>query len=707
MFYYYPLTKRQLWPVGLFCSPWPEQALRANIHCQISLALNRIYTEWYPSKGYSFNITNSTSYDQYYVHGRTVFDVMVRLTDDIFNTYIRKTGTVNPYYAEYCDGKSVTCPGLKQWGTVTLANQGRNALSILKYYYGNNIEIIRTNNIQSIPQSYPGSPLRQGSTGAAVFTLQRQLNRITKDYPFLGLLTVDGIFGRKMTETVKKFQKQFNLTADGVVGRSTWYKISYIYVSVKDLAELTSEGETFSGTLPDGSWNLGSSVLKQGSTGSEVEQVQFWLSTLAQYESSIPSVTVDGVYGSGTAAAVRAFQRRYGLTVDGIVGQATWNSIYNEYSSIQTDIAPPNVDTPGQFPGTTLAVGSRGNDVKQMQFYLRIISNSNSAIPAITADGIFGSATERAVRAFQQFYGLTVDGLVGKLTWNKIYEVYTGIINGLLAPTERPGTYPGAPLRIGSTGRAVKEVQYYLYLMSAYYTEIPVIAFDGIYGTATAEAVRAYQRLFGLAVDGVVGPATWNSIYNQFSTLRNVDGPVNRFRVFAYPGYDLQEGMSGSMVQFVQFMLAYIGSFYDTISPITVLDGEFGPETKDAVESFQREFAFAITGIVDEPTWAALVITYLSLASDEGENDLPEGEYPGFVLAIGSAGPSVRRLQRYMNGIASRFCVAWFVPESGIFDEITLNAVKEFQEGFGLPVTGLVDRATWDAIYNYYIMEEE
>ena len=122
---------------------WPEQALRANIHCQISLALNRIYTEWYPSKGYTFNITNSTSYDQYYVHGRTVFDVMVRLTDDIFNTYLRKTGTVNPYYSEYCDGKSVTCPGLKQWGTVTLANQGRNALQILKYYYGNDIEIIR------------------------------------------------------------------------------------------------------------------------------------------------------------------------------------------------------------------------------------------------------------------------------------------------------------------------------------------------------------------------------------------------------------------------------------------------------------------------------------------------------------------------------------------------------------------------------------
>ena len=108
---------------------WPESALRANIHCQISLALNRIYTEWYPSRGYSFNITNSTSYDQYYVHGRTVFDVMVRLTDDIFNTYLRKTGTVNPYYSEYCDGKSVTCPGLKQWGHGHAGKTGQNTAS--------------------------------------------------------------------------------------------------------------------------------------------------------------------------------------------------------------------------------------------------------------------------------------------------------------------------------------------------------------------------------------------------------------------------------------------------------------------------------------------------------------------------------------------------------------------------------------------------
>ena len=356
---------RQLWPVGLFCSPWPEQALRANIHCQISLALNRIYTEWYPSKGYSFNITNSTSYDQYYVHGRTVFDVMVRLTDDIFNTYIRKTGTVNPYYAEYCDGKSVTCPGLKQWGTVTLANQGRNALSILKYYYGSNIETIRTNNIQSIPQSYPGSPLRQGSTGAAVFTLQRQLNRITKDYPFLGLLTVDGIFGRKMTETVKKFQRQFNLTADGVVGRSTWYKISYIYVSVKDLAELTSEGETFTGAQSAGAWP--GTVLRRGSTGRSVEQVQFWLSSLAQFDSDLPSVRVDGSFGAATERAVKAFQKSEGLTQDGVVGQTTWQELYAEWVNAQSDAGGT------AYPGTALRTGNRGNAVRLVQYWLQKI----------------------------------------------------------------------------------------------------------------------------------------------------------------------------------------------------------------------------------------------------------------------------------------------------------------------------------------------
>ena len=547
---------RRLWPVGLFCSPWPEQALRANIHCQISLALNRIYTEWYPSKGYTFNITNSTSYDQYYVHGRTVFDVMVRLTDDIFNTYIRKTGTVNPYYAEYCDGKSVTCPGLKQWGTVTLANQGRSALSILKYYYGSNIEIIRTNNIQSIPQSYPGSPLRQGSTGAAVFTLQRQLNRITKDYPFLGLLTVDGIFGRKMTETVKKFQKQFNLTADGVVGRQTWYKISYIYVSVKDLAELTSEGETSTGTLSNGTWN--GTVLSTGASGSAVEQVQFWLNTLAQYDSAIPSVKVDGVFGTATANAVRAFQRKYGLTVDGIVGQTTWKELYDEFLSIQSDNGTPNA-----YPGTPLREGSSGQNVRLVQFWLKIARTVYTSLESVTVDGKFGAGTAAAVRRFQRYFGLTADGVVGRTTWQKLYEVYNDIANRLLSSSLRPGEYPGV-LRTGSSGTAVRELQFYLYLMSAYESSIPVVSIDGSFGAATENAVRAYQRFAKLTVDGVVGRTTWNSLYSKASILR-VSGPVVTLKRLPYPGTPLAVGATGNAVLYYNLLLQRIAYYFDSV----------------------------------------------------------------------------------------------------------------------------------------------
>ena len=684
---------RQLWPVGLFCSPWPEQALRANIHCQISLALNRIYTEWYPSKGYSFNITNSTSYDQYYVHGRTVFDVMVRLTDDIFNTYIRKTGTVNPYYAEYCDGKSVTCPGLKQWGTVTLANQGRNALSILKYYYGNNIEIIRTNNIQSIPQSYPGSPLRQGSTGAAVFTLQRQLNRITKDYPFLGLLTVDGIFGRKMTETVKKFQKQFNLTADGVVGRSTWYKISYIYVSVKDLAELTSEGETFSGTLPDGPWNFGSSVLKQGSTGSEVEQLQFWLSTLAQYESSIPSVTVDGVYGSGTAAAVRAFQRRYGLTVDGIVGLTTWTELYDQFRSIQSDNGTPNA-----YPGTALREGSNGQNVRLVQFWLKIARTVYTSLANVTVDGKFGSATAAAVRRFQSYFGLTSDGVVGRITWNKLYEVYNDIANKLLSSSLRPGEYPGV-LRNGSSGTAVRELQFYLYLMSAYESSIPPVSIDGKFGADTERAVRAYQRFAGLTVDGVVGRTTWNSLYGRASQLRS-SGPVVTLKRLPYPGTPLTVGSSGSAVLYYALLLQRIAYYFDSVENPPLSD-QYTDETAAATRSAQQLLGLEQTGIADADTWTAVEALSLQLAAHAPNPDRdtpPSTAYPGRAIAEGSAGQEVGQVERWLNRRAQLSCGEDYVADNNRFGAADAAAVRAVQQQAGLLVTGIVNRETWAAL---------
>ena len=670
---------------------WPEQALRANIHCQISLALNRIYTEWYPSKGYTFNITNSTSYDQYYVHGRTVFDVMVRITDDIFNTYLRKRGTVNPYYSEYCDGKSVTCPGLKQWGTVTLANQGRTALQILKYYYGNDIEIVRTNNIQSIPQSYPGSPIRQGDSGTAVFTLQRQLNRITKDYPFLGKLTVDGVFGSRMAATVRAFQKQFNLTADGMVGRQTWYKISYIYVSVKDLAELTSEGEVSSGTLSDGTW--GGTVLRTGSTGSAVEQLQFWLNTLAQYESSIPSLTVDGVYGTGTANAVRAFQRKYGLTVDGVVGRATWTEVYDQFRSIQSDNGTPNA-----YPGTALREGASGQNVRLVQFWLKIARTVYPSLSNVTVDGRFGSATAAAVRRFQTYFGLTSDGVVGRTTWNKLYEVYNDIANKLLSSSLRPGEYPGV-LRNGSSGTAVRELQFYLYLMSAYESSIPAIAIDGQFGASTEAAVRAYQRFAGLTVDGIVGRTTWNSLYDKASTLR-ASGPVVTLKRLPYPGTPLTVGSSGSAVLYYSLLLQRIAYYFTSVvSP--PLSDQYTDETAAATRSAQELLSLPETGIADADTWTAVEALSLQLAAHAPNPDRdtpPSTAYPGRAIAEGSAGQEVGQVERWLNRRAQLSCDEDYVADNNRFGAADAAAVRAVQQQAGLLVTGTVDRETWAAL---------
>ncbi len=670
---------------------WPEQALRANIHCQISLALNRIYTEWYPSKGYTFNITNSTSYDQYYVHGRTVFDVMVRITDDIFNTYLRKRGTVNPYYSEYCDGKSVTCPGLKQWGTVTLANQGRTALQILKYYYGNDIEIVRTNNIQSIPQSYPGSPIRQGDSGTAVFTLQRQLNRITKDYPFLGKLTVDGVFGSRMAATVRAFQKQFNLTADGMVGRQTWYKISYIYVSVKDLAELTSEGEVSSGTLSDGTW--GGTVLRTGSTGSAVEQLQFWLNTLAQYESSIPSLTVDGVYGTGTANAVRAFQRKYGLTVDGVVGRATWTEVYDQFRSIQSDNGTPNA-----YPGTALREGASGQNVRLVQFWLKIARTVYPSLSNVTVDGKFGSATTAAVRRFQTYFGLTSDGVVGRTTWNKLYEVYNDIANKLLSSSLRPGEYPGV-LRNGSSGTAVRELQFYLYLMSAYESSIPAIGIDGQFGASTEAAVRAYQRFAGLTVDGIVGRTTWNSLYDKASTLR-ASGPVVTLKRLPYPGTPLTVGSSGSAVLYYSLLLQRIAYYFTSVvSP--PLSDQYTDETAAATRSAQELLNLHETGIADAETWTAVEALSLQLAAHAPNPDRdtpPSTAYPGRAIAEGSAGQEVGQVERWLNRRAQLSCDEDYVADNNRFGAADAAAVRAVQQQAGLLVTGTVDRETWAAL---------
>ncbi len=316
---------------------WPDAALRANIYAIITFALNRIYTEWYRNQGYNFDITNSTAYDQYFVYGRPIYDSISKIVDEIFNEYVRRSGQNAPYFTSFCNGTTATCQGMSQWGTVSLANRNFTPLQILRSYYPNDIEIVQTNTITGIVSSYPGTALRVGSTGLDVQTIQTYLNRIRRNYPAIPAITDNaGVFGDSTRAAVTTFQKIFNLTADGIVGKATWYKISRIYTAVARLAELDSEGNTLGiGTVPP------SAVLRQGSTGQDVITLQYLLNVIGEYYPGIPVIAQDGIFGSGTRQAVIAFQNEMRLSPDGIVGTRTWNALYDTYLGIGENISPP------------------------------------------------------------------------------------------------------------------------------------------------------------------------------------------------------------------------------------------------------------------------------------------------------------------------------------------------------------------------------
>ena len=320
---------------------WPEASMRANIYAIITFALNRVFTEWYRSQGYDFDITNSTAYDQAFVYGRPIYESISRVVDDIFNEYVRRQGQIAPYFTSFCNGTTTTCSGLSQWGTVTLANQGLTPLQILRTYYPDDVEIATSEIVANVPSSYPGSPLRQGSTGLDVQTIQTYLNRIRRNYPAIPVITDEaGVFGNSTKAAVTRFQSIFQLAADGIVGKATWYKISQLYAAVTRLSDLNSEGTTLGiGTVPP------ASVLRQGSRGTDVITLQYLLDVIAEYYPGVPSISQDGIFGNATRQAVIAFQQTKGLTPDGIVGAATWKALYDAYRGIGDYVPDPGPDT--------------------------------------------------------------------------------------------------------------------------------------------------------------------------------------------------------------------------------------------------------------------------------------------------------------------------------------------------------------------------
>ncbi|MCL2563548.1 MAG: peptidoglycan-binding protein [Oscillospiraceae bacterium] len=502
---------------------WPRNALIANVHVIVTFALNRIFTEWYPSRNFNFDITNSTAFDQMYRPGAQIFNSISLVVDEYFNTYAHRRGFYNPFFTSFCNGTTARCNGLSQWGTVTLANRGLTPIQILRYYYPNDIMLTQTNNVRGVAVSFPGTALRVGSTGDAVRRMQLDLNRIRVNFPLIPqIANPNGTFGPDTEAAVRAFQRSFNLAQDGVIGRITWNEVTRVYTAVTRLAELDAEGRRY--TIGE---NPPTVTLRRGSRGADVRQMQFLLNVISQFNNAVPPVIEDSVFDQRDENAVMDFQRAYGLPLDGVVGPTTWAKFYAVYRGIRANAPvppvvtpptppvtpPPPPPTPGgrPFPGTLLRVGSRSDDVRQVQTWLNTVRNRVPGFPQLAVDGIFGPITQGAVIAFQRHFNLAPDGIVGPITWGEL-------VRQTQTPQIPTRPFPGTLLRVGSRGDDVRQIQTWLNTVRPRVSGYPALTVDGIFGPITQGAVIAFQRHFNLAPDGIVGPITWGELVRQVNS---------------------------------------------------------------------------------------------------------------------------------------------------------------------------------------------
>lgn len=417
---------------------WPESSIRANIYAIISFALNRYYTEWYRSRGYDFDITDNTQYDQKFIKGRQIFENISQITDEIFNDYVRRQGSIEPLFTAFCNGTTAKCEGLSQWGTVALAEEGFTPYEILTYYYGDDIDIVKDAPIRTGTPSYPGFPISLGYVGNETRTLQVQLNRISRNYPAIPKIAdVSGVYDYATEDAVRTFQEIFNLEPTGVANAATWNKITYIFTSVKKLSELDSEGlreEETAKQFPD--------TLSIGMQSDEVRKLQYFLAVIGAYYEAVQPVDITGYFGKETEASVKSFQQIFGLPQTGIVDRATARDLYKAYFGILESQPEPDADIGNVvlFPGAALKEGSSGEAVRLLQTYLSYIHGTYPEVNDVSATGYFGPVTKSAVTAFQRLYGMPETGVVNSIVWDAISELYSDLRFGM---DKRPYQSPG------------------------------------------------------------------------------------------------------------------------------------------------------------------------------------------------------------------------------------------------------------------------
>ena len=337
----------------------------------------------------------------------------------MFNNYIYREGQIQPLNAIYCDGRNTKCNGLSQWGSVDLAKQNKTPLDILKYYYGNDVRIFENAPTGELIGTYPGYPIELGNAGDKVRVIQRELNRISNNYPAIPKIPrINGVFGKYTEDAVKEFQKIFNLNPTGIVDYSTWYKIKYIYNAVKRVNDIYSEGIVEEEEIFDYG-----NKLSYSDVGIGVQVLHYVLSSIAFFDPDLPSLKLNSVYNDNTKTMVINFQNKYNLPATGEVDATTWNKIVEVYEDIIKSIPEEYAQYSDEFfQGRILALGMTGDDVRIIQNFLLKICKKFGNIPGVRVSGIFDDIMERSVMKIQSLNNIEPTGVIDPITWFNIVE---------------------------------------------------------------------------------------------------------------------------------------------------------------------------------------------------------------------------------------------------------------------------------------------
>ena len=426
------------------------------------------------------------------------------------------------------------------------------------YVYKTYVSVTKT--ASSSSSSSSTTRLEKGSTGSDVKDLQTKLKKLGYYDAY-----VDGDYGDTTVAAVKAFQKKYNLTADGIAGKETLKKLDSVYKN----ADSDKDDDS----------------LRMGDSGSAVKDLQTKLKKLGYYDG-----TVDSTFGSGTYAAVRAFQKKYNLTADGVAGSETLKKLDSVYKNADND-----------KDGDSLRMGDSGSDVKNLQTKLKKLGYYDG-----TVDSTFGSGTYAAVKAFQKKYNLTADGVAGSETLKKLDSAYKN------ADSDKDD----GSLRKGATGSAVKDLQTKLKKLGFYNASI-----DGDYGDTTVAAVKAFQKKYNLTADGVAGSETLKKLDSAY---KNADSNTST------DDDSLRKGATGTAVKTLQTNLKKLG-FYTAY-----VDGSFGATTESAVKAFQKKYGLTADGVAGSATLKKIESAVASASSGKitterldwfngGKNVIPNG----------------------------------------------------------------------------------